>query len=594
MEKAKAYIKNELRGGNLAQNEAPSPGRQISVTPVTLSSSMPYSSSAERLSHTPDSQLHQRNQQLQHSQYQQQYYQQQTVAKANNNISNIRSTHSPANSAAVVRTPPSSVCSQEVVPLCYVCGGQGGYEPIRVRPNQDRPTESYFSFLERHEAPTGVPQITATQMYVMACMLCYRSLNEQWDSYERDKKPHVQRIYHLKRIDGKPYIGADMTTQGEYAAQMLGLSAEHMTQSGYADANNAIGYTSDSYNYTNSGSRSQPREYSQHQSHMQYRNESPHRPISRNGSPNPGASQQRDYYSRMPSSRLPDKHSSRPQSRESSLQSHTQLQSPGPRPSSGAGTSYENLNIKPSSFAHHKFKLGQVSYMNAIPGQAYTQQHGQQQQLQNHDHLQQQQLYQPSQYQQLQQQTAAYHSLTQSSGMAINSVNNNECNKQRQQRMSPYSTVNSQSATFATHVPTTEDDVPAVLDLRNSSSTLQVSSNTRNTSSNHQHPSITTPNAVEVGILDLSMPDKNSTTEVCYVCGDEQRRGSLIEISTVKPKEIKDRNRPYFLIFNEQHPRPARSLPKDPRGMIQACRLCYDHLIQQWNNHQAIGLDHAF
>lgn len=86
----------------------------------------------------------------------------------------------------------------------------------------------------------------------------------------------------------------------------------------------------------------------------------------------------------------------------------------------------------------------------------------------------------------------------------------------------------------------------------------------------------------EVGILDLSMPDKNSLSEVCYVCGDEHKRGSLIDISTVEPKDLRDRNKPYFPIFNETHPRPARSRPKDPRGMIQACAPCHDHLMGQW------------
>lgn len=82
------------------------------------------------------------------------------------------------------------------------------------------------------------------------------------------------------------------------------------------------------------------------------------------------------------------------------------------------------------------------------------------------------------------------------------------------------------------------------------------------------------------------MPHKNSITEVCYVCGDEYRRGSLVDISTVEPKENKDRDKPYFPIFGETHPRPARSRPKDPRGMIQACSPCYYHLINQWQRFQ--------
>jgi hypothetical protein len=130
--------------------------------------------------------------------------------------------------------PPTSqqYSQQQNDPLCYICGGPKGYEPIRARPNPERPKEPFFSFIERHEPPTGVPQLPPNHHYVMACMLCYNLLNEQWDSYEREGKPHVQRIYHLKRVDGKPFIGADMATQGEYAAQMLGLSAEHLAQQG--------------------------------------------------------------------------------------------------------------------------------------------------------------------------------------------------------------------------------------------------------------------------------------------------------------------------------------------------------------------------
>lgn len=51
-------------------------------------------------------------------------------------------------------------------------------------------------------------------------------------AFERENRPHSQRLYYLKRADGKRHIGADLMIQGDYAAQMLGLTpGEHMTPS---------------------------------------------------------------------------------------------------------------------------------------------------------------------------------------------------------------------------------------------------------------------------------------------------------------------------------------------------------------------------
>uniref|UniRef100_A0A6B2EHE0 Putative thyroid hormone receptor-associated protein complex subunit n=1 Tax=Phlebotomus kandelakii TaxID=1109342 RepID=A0A6B2EHE0_9DIPT len=402
----------------------------------------------------------------------------------------------------------SSENAESVMSICFVCGIRGVLEqyPLRVRPNPERPNEPNFPFLEGHEPPTGLPAVSASQPIVRACFLCFKLLMKQWESHERDGRPYAQRLYHLKRVDGKGYVGADMSVQGEYAAQILGLSTEHLSSG-----------QQQSYQQQYRDSRPASAHLSPYPSQMVARNESPIRPTSRNESP----VAKEGYYKRTPdmynrpssrNEKIPTP-TSRPVSREnvSGGGGGGNSQPPQPQP---RVNSYDGISIRPSSFAHHKYKLGSLGYMNAATVEAPGQQ-GQQQMM---------------------------HMKTQS----------------------PY-TLQPSPGPF-------QQDEEGALDLRNTSSRSSDSSSTM-------------PSATD--ILDLSMPDKNSMTEVCYVCGEEYRRGSLTELSTVMPKDQKDRDKPYFPIFGETHPRPARSRPKDPKGMIQACKLCYQHMLQQWHHFQA-------
>lgn len=513
MEKAKAYIKNELRGGSLSLQSDPT-----STPPPSLHGHIQHMHGSEVMPSPLGGGYHAHHQ----------YYA--TSSKSTGRAS----------------APPEQVAAS----VCFVCGGYGSYEAIRVRANPERAAEAHFPFLERHEPPVGVAAVAANQVYVMACMLCFRSLHEQWDSYERQKKPLLQRIYHMKRVDGKGYIGADVATQSEYAAQMLGLSAEHLSQNGLAELHNAAAAAApplDPYALSRhfaSGGLPQSGSPQLPQHHSTSRNASPDY-FPRNVTPSSHSQSQ---------SHSNHKYLSRPQSRD------MQLPSPLSRPPSepparqiAAGSS--------SSFAQHKFKLGQLGYQQS-PAQ-----------------------YQPAQYQQLQQQTAAYHMLQQVAAGSADS--------QAHYKGNPYNAIPHMGPVampLTAQPPSLEDDNATVLDLRNSSTvnaaTLAATPAAGGTPTPRSQPSGSS-SASELGILDLSMPDKNSITEVCYVCGDEQRRGSLVELSTVKPKELRPgQSVPYFPLFNEQHPRPPRSRPKDPRGMIQACMPCHEDLMQQWNAHQ--------
>ena len=88
-------------------------------------------------------------------------------------------------------------------------------------------------------------------------------------------------------------------------------------------------------------------------------------------------------------------------------------------------------------------------------------------------------------------------------------------------------------------------------------------------------------------ILDLTLPDKNAKYEVCYVCGEEFKRGTL---SYSFAKQI---NKEPFYQSLTQHPRPPRSRPMDHAGRVQTCDECHNHLYLQWCQFETDEVPHA-
>ncbi|XP_065215278.1 uncharacterized protein px isoform X2 [Planococcus citri] len=114
--------------------------------------------------------------------------------------------------------------------VCFVCGSNGHPEQfwLRSKPNPANNSEAYFPFLETHEPPIGYKHATKQEPMVAVCYLCHCFLLQQWDRYQRENTPHAKRMYWLKRCDNGPYMGAEMSSQGEYACQILGLNFEYV------------------------------------------------------------------------------------------------------------------------------------------------------------------------------------------------------------------------------------------------------------------------------------------------------------------------------------------------------------------------------
>ncbi|XP_071958871.1 uncharacterized protein [Antedon mediterranea] len=97
---------------------------------------------------------------------------------------------------AGIQSLSSSMRPAAASTVCYVCGAQSAECRLRVRPHGK---ESFFPFLEYHEAPSGVS--INKDGTVDACRVCYAFLLQQWYAFEKSRTPIVKRLYWLKRLE---------------------------------------------------------------------------------------------------------------------------------------------------------------------------------------------------------------------------------------------------------------------------------------------------------------------------------------------------------------------------------------------------------
>lgn len=470
---------------------------------------------------------------------------------------------------------------------CFVCGSNGASEHylLKIKPNVERPQEPYFPFLESHEPPIDYhPPVNPAQMTVRACFLCYTHLKCQWDTYERDGKPYAQRLYWLKRADGKPFTGAEMTMQGEYVAQILGLPTEslQLTPSSNARSTNEPMIDCSQQSLIDSPMRTNPKKSNNFDYKKRFLDEINSNSLSQDNKLHSAQelydksnadsgydkikNSKNDYPINISDSADDKKAATNLIDYENSASNNgnVEIKNKSNNTKNTMKSNDENLvnirsndnsngksghtNMKqPSSFAQHKFKLANFSnsYSSLSPSVTASNLN-----------------------------SSSTNIVDRSSSATISVTTNLHAQQQQQQ--------------FQQNRFSNADEEYAALDLRNSSigSNSLIMSSIQGIGSNSNSSTGSGGGSLSGGtdILDLSMPDKNSVTEVCYVCGDEHRRGSLMELSTCAPKDVKDLDKPFFPIFDETHARPARSRPKDPKGMIQACMTCYNHLVNQWKS----------
>ena len=435
---------------------------------------------------------------------------------------------------------------------CYVCGAEVPSDyPLFPEPSPPSPpppslasitaimSKPHFPFLMHHPPPLGCRPPSPGGV-AKSCRVCYSALMRQWDDFERTGVPTERRVYWLKRIDGLSFASPEVQVQAasEVRARILGQFQHH------------------------------PR--------------SPHQHLMRTSSPRSMAAPTINVS--HPNVSILQQHSNLHLADTGSLSSTDRLKASSPL-TVVTGNSSVSPMATPTSHGHHGSSIASswLSRSAIVSGETRPPS-GPSPLLVGHTGV---------------------------SSSAPSSVIVETVHQQLPHPAQPAQTPPNQPHNIERHNPSPQviphpvhgitDNDSGALDLssgardRETKSRSSVVSHISTGATSHQGSCqsdgtastsatrATTSTAAD--ILDLTLPDKNALFEVCYICGDEFKRGTL---SYTFAKQVSSPKEPFYPSLM-CHPRPPRSRPMDSAGRVQTCDECHEHLLAQWNQFEEEG-----
>ena len=436
---------------------------------------------------------------------------------------------------------------------CYVCGAEVPSDyPLFPEPSPPSPpppslasiaaimSKPHFPFLMHHPPPLGCRPPSPGGV-AKSCRVCYSALMRQWDDFERTGVPTDRRVYWLKRIDGLSFASPEVQVQAasEVKARILGQFQHHprsphqhimRTSSPRQIGNNMaapiinVSHPSVSILQQHHSSLHAATEANSLCSTDRHKASSPLTVVTGNSSVSPLATPtSHGHHGSSMSSWI---------SRSAIVSGETRPNS-GPSPllvgPSGVSSSAPSSVIVEAAHQHHPHPARSPK----TPPQPHN--------LEGH----------PSPHVI----PSSQHCIADNDSGALD-LSSGARDRETKSRSSVVSHI---STGATSHQGSCQSDGTA-----STSATRATSSGT------------------VADILDLTLPDKNASFEVCYICGDDFKRGTL---SYTFAKQVSSPKEPFYPSLM-CHPRPPRSSPMDSAGRVQTCDECSEHLLAQWNQHE--------